>query len=59
MMKRIVYGVDLEAPDYNTITHILVLTEEEAQTVVDLEDLLDRFGDRLLAVRPEEAGAGG
>ncbi|WP_167481883.1 hypothetical protein [Thermus caldilimi] len=50
-MRRFVYGVNLDSEDYNPITHIAVLTEEEARS---LEDFVERFGDRLVALTPEE-----
>lgn len=45
----LVYGVNVDSEDWNPITHVLVLTPEEAGQVEDLEDLMRRFGHRLLA----------
>ncbi|MCS6869599.1 hypothetical protein [Thermus sp.] len=53
-MRRFVYGVNLDSEDYNPITHIAILTEEEAKSLEDFEDFLERFGDRLVALKPEE-----
>ncbi|ETN89231.1 hypothetical protein [Thermus sp. NMX2.A1] len=53
-MRRFVYGINLETEDYNPITHIALLTEEEARSLQDFEDFVERFGDRLVALKPEE-----
>jgi len=53
-MRRFVYGVNVDTEDYNPITHIVVLTEEEARSLEDFEDLLERFGERMVALQVEE-----
>ncbi|MEM1684805.1 MAG: hypothetical protein QXD60_03515 [Nanopusillaceae archaeon] len=54
-MKRFVYGVNVDSEDFNHITHIVVLSEEEVKGMdLDFEEFWRQYGHRAIALVPEE-----
>lgn len=42
-MKRFIYGVNVDSEDFNHITHIVVLSEEEVKGMdLDFEEFWER-----------------
>jgi len=54
-VRYLVYGVNAESEDFNHITHIVILSKEEAENLeLDFEAFWERYGHRAIALVPEE-----